>query len=304
MNFIPRLICPENGNKYYNRKVNGGYSTCIQGNKSKGCYNPQLDVLPNCVGYAAGRFNEIGDYKQFKYCIPGNAEDWFNNAKRLGLKTGDTPKLGSVICWSSGKLHNGSDGAGHVAIVEKILSDGRIVTSESGWNANRLFWTQQRSKGTSGNWGQSKSYSFLGFIYNPAVPDEPIPPKDYLSKGDKGPEVVQLQKDLNTFGWYDLSEDGSFGPATEKAVIDFQTKLGITVDGIYGPESKEALKNANNVPSGTSLITIIYNGKERHLTAKIIDDNTFIKLRDIDWKFNFADVDYNKNKKLPEVKDR
>lgn len=52
MSYEPRLTCPKSGNKYYNRKVNKGYSDCIQGNKKKSCYNSKLDVLPNCVGYA------------------------------------------------------------------------------------------------------------------------------------------------------------------------------------------------------------------------------------------------------------
>lgn len=62
----------------------------------------------------------------------------------------------------------GGDGVGHVAIVEKIISPTKIVTSESGWNARKPFWTQVRNKGT-GNWGQGSGYKFLGFIYNPAA---------------------------------------------------------------------------------------------------------------------------------------
>lgn len=97
MSYSPRLSTPESYNKYYNRKSNGGYSTCIQGNTKMSVYTNKLDVLPNCVGYAAGRFNEIGNYKQFKYSIPGNAEDWYANAQKIGLKVGNTPKLGAVM---------------------------------------------------------------------------------------------------------------------------------------------------------------------------------------------------------------
>ena len=61
----------------------------------------------------------------------------------------------------------GTDGAGHVAIVEKVISATEVVTSESGWKASKPFWTQTRKKGT-GNWGQGTGYKFLGFIYNPA----------------------------------------------------------------------------------------------------------------------------------------
>jgi len=132
MSYTPRYSCPEEGNKYYNRIQNGGYSTCVQGNKSMSCYDPKLDVLPNCVGYASGRMNEIGAYEYFKYAIPGNAEDWYANAQKMGLEVGNTPRLGAIMVWQKGKLNNGADGQGHVAVVEFIKSKTSVITSESG----------------------------------------------------------------------------------------------------------------------------------------------------------------------------
>lgn len=299
MSYVPRLVCPEDGNKYYNRKSNGGYSTCIQGNTKMECYNPKLDTLPNCVGYAMGRYNEVGDYKEFKYTFKGNAEDWFAYAKTIGLKTGTTPKLGAVICWKKGRAGTGSDGAGHVAIVEQIIDKTTIVTSESGWSSNkRLFWTQRREKG-NGNWGQPTGYTFQGFIYNPAVDDNP---KNYLSYGDKGEDVKQLQVDLNKFGWYDLKLDGSFGSATKKAVEDMQKKLSLTVDGIYGPKSKEALTKANTDPKGSTELDVLVDGKQRQIRAINVDGYNFIELWDLYYKLNVAEVSYNSKKKMPEIK--
>lgn len=49
-----------------------------------------------------------------------------------------------------------------------------------------------------------------------------------LKKGDKGPEVVRLQKILNVI------PDGKFGPQTEKAVMRFQLEKQLVVDGIVG----------------------------------------------------------------------
>lgn len=75
------------------------------------------------------------------------------------------------MVWQKGATLNGSDGAGHVAIVEKVVSDTEVYTSESGWGSSTPFWNKTRTKG-NGNWGQGAAYKFLGFIYNPAVSDE------------------------------------------------------------------------------------------------------------------------------------
>ena len=68
--FTPRLSRPEAGNPYYNTRGNGGYSNAIKGKPT----DPGCDVLANCVGYAYGRFNEIGGWGSCKYLSPVNAE--------------------------------------------------------------------------------------------------------------------------------------------------------------------------------------------------------------------------------------
>ena len=159
--FTPRLTKPERGNPYYNTKGNGGYSNAIKGKPT----DADCDVLSNCVGYAYGRFNEIGQYGCCKYLVPTNAENFIQHAG--SLEVGDTPRVGACMVWRKGNTLNGSDGAGHVAIVEKVVSATEIVTSESGWGSSVPFYTKTRKKG-SGNWGAGSSYTFLGFIYNPA----------------------------------------------------------------------------------------------------------------------------------------
>lgn len=170
MAFKMRTTKPEAGNKYYITKANGGYSNAIKGNSKYRDRN--CDVLPNCVGYAIGRFNEIGGYGCCKYLKPVNAEK-FIEYKDAELNVGQIPKVGACMVWKKGKTLSGSDGAGHVAIVEKVVSDTEVYTSESGWNTSKVFWNQTRKKG-NGNWGENSSYKFLGFIYNPAVKDDII----------------------------------------------------------------------------------------------------------------------------------
>lgn len=69
---------------------------------------------------------------------------------------------------------------------------------------------------------------------------QPQETKNWLEYGDTGDEVKKLQEMLNKIG-YRLSLDGSFGPATLAAVKNFQSKNGLTVDGLFGPQSKEKL---------------------------------------------------------------
>lgn len=164
MGFKPRLTRPEAGNKYYITKSAGGYSDAIKGSPTDAACN----VLHNCVGYAYGRFNEIVGAGSCKYLRPVNAENFMQYTN--GLQVGQTPKLGACMVWRKGATLSGSDGAGHVAIVEQIISATEIVTSESGYGSKNPFWTTRRKKGT-GNWGAGSGYTFLGFIYNPAVSD-------------------------------------------------------------------------------------------------------------------------------------
>lgn len=160
--FVPRLTRPEDNNPYYNTKSNGGYSTACKGSPTQSKWN----VCSNCVGYVFGRFNEIAQNTKMSYLRPVNAELFMQY--KGSLETGMIPRVGACMVWQKGATLSGSDGAGHVAIVEKVISDTEVVTSESGWKAKNPFWTQTRKKGKDGNWGQASSYKFLGFIYNPA----------------------------------------------------------------------------------------------------------------------------------------
>lgn len=245
--FVPRFSIPEAGNPYYNTQSVGGYSTAIVGQPTcKG-----LNVLSNCVGFCLGRYNEIIGNGSCSYLIPVNAEDWVDVAISQGLTVSQEPSLGAVICWAKGKTHDSSDGAGHVAVVEKINSDGTIVTSESGWNCTNPFWIQQRAKG-DGNWGQNSQYRFLGFIENPAVKKqeskenrspykEPTKP---VKEGDTGDDVKWLQWYLTDLKYYNDDIDGDFGIYTLGALLAYQFKNNLEVDGVCGPGTRKSLINA------------------------------------------------------------
>lgn len=115
--------------------------------------------MPNCTAYAHGRFAEITGKFPKMY---GNAEDWWDEAKKAGYETGQVPKLGAICVWKAGQTHNSVDGAGHVAIVEQIKANGDIVTSNSAWKGLE-FYTQEITKASGYMYASNRP--FLGFIY-------------------------------------------------------------------------------------------------------------------------------------------
>ncbi|OAA87577.1 peptidoglycan-binding domain-containing protein [Clostridium ljungdahlii] len=64
---------------------------------------------------------------------------------------------------------------------------------------------------------------------------------------DKSDIVKHIQGTLNLYFGSGLAEDGVYGKFTEDAVKSVQKKLGVNVDGIFGPETaKVLLKYVNN----------------------------------------------------------
>ena len=62
-----------------------------------------------------------------------------------------------------------------------------------------------------------------------------------LKVGSRGDTVIEVQKKLKRWGYYDGTVDGIYGPLTQTAVIYFQRKNGLTADGIVGPATAKAM---------------------------------------------------------------
>ena len=167
MKFTRRYECPDKNNKYYVQKSQGGWNP--------GLVKPSGSklIFQNCVFYAIGRFNEIAGAGSCKWLASVNAENMVTVAKSQGLTITQVPTLGGCMVWEG----IGS-AAGHVAIVEEINGSG-IITSESGWNASKAWWTQARS---GSNWGQNATYKYLGCIQNPAYPFDTEPGHIYRAQ--------------------------------------------------------------------------------------------------------------------------
>lgn len=79
---------------------------------------------------------------------------------------------------------------------------------------------------------------------SPAAPS----PKGYAARGDTGALVLEVQSLLG------LTADGIYGPLTERAVSDYQASRGLTVDGITGPQTLTALRSG--APAHTAALAV------------------------------------------------
>ena len=140
--FTPRLTCPDGSNKYY---YNSNYNV----------FQKYGYGLPNCTAYAYGRAYEIlGTEPKLSW---NGAGQWYGYNQSNGYyKYGSTPKVGAIACWSYG-------GGGHVAVVEKIESNGTMTLSNSEWGGRTFYLTT--AKTTDSNPGGNSWWTFQGYIY-------------------------------------------------------------------------------------------------------------------------------------------
>ena len=71
-------------------------------------------------------------------------------------------------------------------------------------------------------------------------------------RGSSGSVVSQIQTKLQNWGYYRYDIDGIYGSRTEAAVKAFQTRNGLTADGIAGPATLSALGIRSNEASGST----------------------------------------------------
>jgi hypothetical protein len=71
-----------------------------------------------------------------------------------------------------------------------------------------------------------------------------LPAGKLLRAGDTGTAVTRLQRALKAAGFDPGAADGSFGPGTTQAVVDFQKAKGLSADGVVGPTTVAQLNAA------------------------------------------------------------
>ena len=287
----PDLTQASEDNKYWTGTAQGGYNVFagIEGHDPKlipytGC------ALPNCTAWAWGRFYElIGEKPALS---TGNAENWFGHGCSLsisiqaqaekgtaadGYTRGETPKLGAVICWEGV-----GDKAGHVAIVEQINPDGSIITSESGWNDSRIWWTSERSN-SNNNWGQGSGYVFQGFIYCPTITASG--PTAAVNKSDvivKAGALTQSEMEINAlYIWNYLGSHEE--PWTLNAVAGMLGNM----------QSESSINPGRHETSGSGFGLVQWTPKTNH--TNWLSSSEFKDLAEDDMDGQLEHIIYEKN---------
>ena len=84
--------------------------------------------------------------------------------------------------------------------------------------------------------------------------------------GSTGDAVRQVQQKLIEYGYLKGSADGIFGQKTYDAVVWFQRKNGLAVDGVVGRRTAEAL----GIPWAGSVSAAGYNESESYLLGRLV----------------------------------
>lgn len=99
-----------------------------------------------------------------------------------------------------------------------------------------------------------------------------------LWRGSRGDSVRDLQQKLNANG-YKLAEDGVFGSNTYNAVLDYQRKNKLAVDGVVGDETWGSLNRTTAADHSTT-------GKE---IMRGVSDETYDALKRLEQGFTPSD---------------
>lgn len=168
----------------------------------------------------------------------GNESAWTPALRRsLSLVSRDDARPGDLMFIFFPSLRR----VAHVGVVEAVFPTFVITiegnTDEAGGRTGGKVMRKKRAY---------KNLSFARPVYRkPKPPARPVKrkPDPILRIGNRGQLVLNVQRALVKHGGR-VSLDGDFGPATKRAVINFQKKRGLKADGVVGQCTWDALRKA------------------------------------------------------------
>ena len=192
--------------------------------------------VADCSGLFSWAFKQLGGYMYHgsdtmyrKYCTANGQLKSGARTDGQGLKPGT-----AVFVWKEAK--------GKYTHVGLYVGNGKVIEAKG---AQAGVTTSKITDSKWTHWGELKGVDYTGAAPEPAPEPEPAK-KPTVRRGNRNVYVKELQTDLTKLG-YSLGIcgiDGDFGPATEKAVKEFQRDHGLTQDGVCGPKTWAALEEA------------------------------------------------------------
>ena len=197
---------------------------------------------------------------------PGGAAA-YQRANRWIGRSGE-PRTGDVVYFDFGGSQSVNQ-IDHVGLVEAV-NGNMILTIEGNTSSSN---TGSQSNG-DGVYRRHRPRSIIVGFGRPQFSSAPVPPPTIdwaavrrmaaarilndgfgntstVQQGSGGRHVLLWQQALNLVADAKLTEDGSFGPATKRAVMNFQRFMGIGADGIAGPLTRWWMTTAlSNIRDG------------------------------------------------------
>lgn len=184
------------------------------------------DEVPWCAAFANAMLALAG--------IPGTRSLAARSFLKWGRKLTE-PYRGAIVVFKRGN----SAWQGHVGFVERV-TQGSV-------------WCIGGNQGDAVNVRRYPMSKVLGFreplnakAHFTAMPKVEINTDAdfWLTKGSVGPKVGDLQRALAKLGLAVGPIDSDFGPRTERAVVAFKRRVGLTPRGVVGPKTWDALMQA------------------------------------------------------------
>ena len=193
-------------------------------------------TVADCSGLFSWAFKQLGGYMYH-----GSNTMWDKYCADKGeLKKGKRADGKELLPGTAVFTRNKKTGKrGHVGL---YIGDGKVIEAKGAQNG------VVQSKVTDAkwvNWGEMLRVDYSGEAPDPQ-PEPPPVTEPTIRKGNRNIYVKQMQTLLDRLG-YSLGIcgiDGDFGTATEKAVKEFQRDHGLAQDGVCGPKTWAALKEA------------------------------------------------------------
>ncbi len=128
--YLHTMVKPQFAETNLKLEKDGGYPSFLYEPKQDSVVDPWGMYNRECVSYTAFKVNQKYGFMP-NWGGRGNAFEWPDRAREMGIPVNNTPAVGSVLIWkNTGPNAKEHTWKGHSAFVEAILSDGSLLISQ------------------------------------------------------------------------------------------------------------------------------------------------------------------------------